>query len=281
MICNQSVTCDVAGCYKDNLIPYKKGVEIMFKNKRTILIFLAIFFLGFYQFSYAAPLLSSPAWTYESNQVSAYIGTSVATAGDVNGDGYDDVIIGAPFYGTGGAAFVFHGSASGLSATPNWIGTGDKSGIMFGYSVASGDVNGDGNSDVIVGAPSWYETYPTLLRGNIFVYFGSSAGLSTTPNWTSVDFVTNINTLSRVYRSSFGYSVASGDVNGDGIDDIIVGAPYYDHDGIENSYSRSGGVLVWYGSHSGFSTYPNNIFMSLEIDSMVGWTVDTMKTTPQ
>ncbi len=68
------------------------------------------------------PLMTSPAWTAESNQASASFGVSVATAGDVNGDGYSDVIVGAsdfdnPTIGEG-RAFVYHGSASGLSVTP-------------------------------------------------------------------------------------------------------------------------------------------------------------------
>ena len=61
------------------------------------------------------------AWTAESDQAGAYFGCSVATAGDVNGDGYSDVIVGAPCYDNGqtdeGRAYVYHGSAAGLSAS--------------------------------------------------------------------------------------------------------------------------------------------------------------------
>ncbi|MBK9226721.1 MAG: FG-GAP repeat protein [Ignavibacteria bacterium] len=85
-------------------------------------------------------------------------GYSVSTAGDVNGDGYSDVIIGAYGFTNSqsgeGAAFVYHGSASGLSLTSNWNAEGNQVNANFGYSVTSaGDVNGDGYSDVIVGAP--------------------------------------------------------------------------------------------------------------------------------
>ncbi len=75
----------------------------------------------------------------------------------MNGDGFADVIVGAPDYDNGhedeGRAFVYHGSAIGLSPTPAWTAEAEQVSSNFGGSVASaGDVNGDGYSDVIVGA---------------------------------------------------------------------------------------------------------------------------------
>src|SRR5439155_22422688 len=95
-------------------------------------------------------------WTAESNQVAAQFGWSVATAGDVNGDGYSDVIVGAPLYSNGegeeGRAFVYLGSASGLAVTAAWTAESDQISAYFGNSVATaGDVNGDGYSRFIVG----------------------------------------------------------------------------------------------------------------------------------
>ena len=70
------------------------------------------------------PVLNGPVWVAESNQIDAWFGISVAVIGDVNGDGYDDVAVGAPFYDAGqineGRAWVFHGSASGPSLGSNW-----------------------------------------------------------------------------------------------------------------------------------------------------------------
>jgi len=103
------------------------------------------------------PLAQSPAWTAESNQNGALFGRSVASAGDVNGDGYSDVIVGALRYDHGqtdeGRAYVYHGSATGLLTGPAWTAESNQIDARFGRSVASvGDVNGDGYSDVIVGA---------------------------------------------------------------------------------------------------------------------------------
>ena len=65
-------------------------------------------------------------------------GFSVSTAGDVNDDGYDDVIVGAPHYTNGGAAFVYHGSEGGLSEKESWTAEGGQAGAQFGSSVYHG-----------------------------------------------------------------------------------------------------------------------------------------------
>src|SRR5438034_1355257 len=99
-------------------------------------------------------------WTAVGHQSGVGFGGSVASAGDVNGDGYDDVIAGAPSYDLGaideGRAFLFLGSPAGLSIAPDWTVEGHQSYAYFGSSVASaGDVNGDGYDDVIAGAPTY------------------------------------------------------------------------------------------------------------------------------
>ena len=69
---------------------------------------------------------ATPAWTAESNQAGAGYGISVGTAGDVNSDGYADIIVGANRYASGeereGAAFVYHGGPAGLATTASWMG---------------------------------------------------------------------------------------------------------------------------------------------------------------
>lgn len=105
----------------------------------------------------ASGLTTSAAWSAESDQADAHFGNAVASAGDVNRDGYGDLIVGARAYNNGvldeGAAFVYLGSASGLATSAAWSTEGGQDNAYLGYAVASaGDVNADGYGDVIVGA---------------------------------------------------------------------------------------------------------------------------------
>ena len=198
----------------------------------------------------ASGLSATPAWTAESDQIGAKFGDSVASAGDVNGDGYSDVIAGASNYSNGqlgeGRAYVFLGSASGLSVTPGWTAESDQEYAFCGYSVASaGDINSDGYSDIIVSA--WKFTNGQINEGRVYVYNGSSSGLSATPAWTAE---------SDQAESRFGNSVASaGDVNGDGCADVIVGADCYD-----NAEENEGRAFAYYGSRNNI-TYSNTAFI--------------------
>ena len=166
---------------------------------------------------------SSADWTYESNGTEVRFGSVVGTAGDVNGDGYSDVIIGAY---SAGIVYVFHGSPTGLSATPDWV---ISRGGYLGWSAASaGDVNGDGYDDVIVGSKLSH-------RGQANVYHGSADGLNTAEAWSMVG---------EYNQAWFGYSVGSaGDVNGDGYADVIIG-----------NQRGPKGAYIFHGSPSGLNT---------------------------
>ena len=128
---------------------------------------------------WAQPLSSSPLWTAESNQLSAEYGATVSTAGDVNGDGYDDVIIGAHLFNNGqtdeGRVFVYYSSAAGPSLTPSWTSEGNQNSADYGNWVANaGDVNADGYDDVIIGAD--LINAPLENEGRAYVYMGSPTG---------------------------------------------------------------------------------------------------------
>ncbi|MFZ1460106.1 MAG: FG-GAP-like repeat-containing protein, partial [Ignavibacteria bacterium] len=188
-------------------------------------------------------LSASANWAAESDQANAYFGTSVSTAGDLNVDGYSDVIIGSFLYDNGetneGRVFVYYGSYSGLSDEVNWTAESNLSDSYFGYSVSSaGDVNKDGFSDLLIGA--YHFTNGQLAEGKAFVYYGSTNQISLHPDWTGICDQEN---------ARYGFSVSgAGDVNNDGFDDVIIGAPTYN-----NGESDVGKVFVYYGSQSGLS----------------------------
>ncbi len=282
------------------------------------------------------PLMTSASWTAEGDRAGAEFGFSVSTAGDINGDGFDDVIVGSPSYDNGqpneGRAFVYLGSPSGLSTTPAWTAESDQGEAKFGFSVSTaGDENGDGYDDVVVGCPRCVIDY--VFAGRAYVYHGSASGLSATPAWTadggqgldayfghSVSAAGNVNG-DRVCRGStdigqngllcsvsvtcpggtcrdlddvvvaglytagppvvyYGgadgdssaaldpgatgrYHVSSaGDVNGDGYDDVIVGNEFY-------------WVWVFYGSSQGIHTLPDWAVGAGQDNTQFGYSVST------
>ena len=163
-------------------------------------------------------------------------GYSVASAGDVNGDGYDDTIVGAPSYDAPslfnvGRAYVYFGGPE-LDDDPDVVITGTAPFDQFGLSVSgAGDVNGDGYDDVLVGAP--FNDVGGADAGRAYVFFGGPA-MNNVPDVT----------FTGAFASDFlGYAVAgAGDVNGDGFDDVAVGAPLHDSGGVDR-----GRVYIYFG----------------------------------
>jgi hypothetical protein len=177
-----------------------------------------------------------------------YFGCSVGAAGDVNGDGYADVLVGA--FGVSsnqGRAYVFHGGP-GADATPDRTLNGGSGDIYFGSSVSTaGDVNGDGYADVIVGAYGYQSS-----RGHAYVFLGGPGA----------DAVADLTLTGEAAGHYFGTSVGTaGDVNGDGYADVIVGANGYDG-GRGRAYVYHGGpgadaladLTLTGGSTSSFGT---------------------------
>ena len=177
------------------------------------------------------PIATTPDWQLEADEANAELGVSVAGAGDVNGDGFSDVIVGASKYDNGetdeGAVFVYYGSSSGLSSTADWKAESNQANSEFGRSVASaGDVNGDGYADIIIGA------YKYDSKGAAFIFMGSNSGLEGTDTIGSNGFIDAVSAEwqgeSDQASAQYGRSVAgAGDVNDDGYDDVIIGRHLY------------------------------------------------------
>jgi len=156
-------------------------------------------------------------------------GTAVSSAGDFNGDGFDDLIIGSPERASGGVVHIVLGRASleslGLDDTPEDLGGRALvgGGAQAGLSVAAaGDVNGDGLADIIVGAPAGNED-----SGRSYVVFGrSGTGTITLSALGNGGFI--IEGASAGDRSGWGVG-GGGDLNGDGLDDLLIGAPATAH----------------------------------------------------
>ena len=211
---------------------------------------------------------------------------------DLNGDGLEDLVVGAPYaqyQGAIGALFIYAGTPKGLASRPavfwggdgnlGWSlaalgnlygkgraafaasafsgssGSGSRTGTVtiyqimgnklqkltvlsgenamdkFGYSLAVGDLNGDGSPDLIVGAPFHSPSTAYYQQGAVYIFFGPAYNPARA-----------IKIPASSYHGGIGFSLAAGDINGDGIDDLLIGA--------------SGRVCVYYGAQGGYFT-PN------------------------
>ena len=177
---------------------------------------------------------------------------------DVNGDGYEDIVIGEYYYnGQQGRAYVFHGGASGIADQD--LGSGGSANTTlegeatsrFGSAVAMGDVNGDGYTDVIVAANQYVKPASTA-NGRVYIFHGGASGISdmsaTSANSTIIG---NANT-------KIGEVAMAGDTNGDGYADLAISSTF----NATNDY-----VYIFHGSASGI---PNK-----DLNPAPGDTADT------
>ncbi|MCV6597453.1 MAG: integrin alpha [Mangrovicoccus sp.] len=188
-----------------------------------------------------------------------FSGSSVASAGDLNGDGYDDVIIGAyRADGAAGASYVVFGKASGFASDIDLSTLSGSDGFRIdgvdpydfsGIPVASaGDLNGDGFDDLIIGA-SGADPQGKDRAGETYVIFGKSDGYAPQLSLADLNSDSGFVITGEAKGDESGISVSTaGDVNGDGIDDIIIGAEYADN----GDKALAGASYVIFGTTDGF-----------------------------
>ena len=181
-------------------------------------------------------------------------------SGDVNGDGFADLVVGAPFEDVGGtvdagAMSVLYGSAGGLTTsgarTFVQVGGAVEAGDQFGSALASGDFNNDGLGDVAAGAP--FEDVGTVPdAGAVSVLYGSAEELTTTGGQAFTQPVSAIEV-----DDVFGFALAAGDFDQDGFADLAAGAPFED---VGRTFN-GGAVSVLYGSAGGLTTTGGQTFV--------------------
>jgi hypothetical protein len=232
------------------------------------------------------PLNRTPEWNTSADGVvsgllsqgqleASLYGFSVAGVGDVNGDSYGDVAVGAPsmvdiFSGSGtlagvGAVFVFYGSPNGLSTIPAKTLQPNTcvAGALFGASIDGGDVTGDGINDIVIGAPADRISLVAGIIpingtvGKVYVYPGGNLSSPNPSNFLSLHLTTTyINLLNISNNALFGFSVAiTEDLNGDGKKDILVGSP---------TFASASLILVKTGAAFLFLSGANNSFPTIQ-----------------
>ena len=191
--------------------------------------------------THAAFVSPYPGWSVASGQASASLGMALDGGGDINGDGFEDVLVGLPGYDDGqaseGAVFMYLGDGTSFEAEPAWIEVSNEPYAFLGGAVSIvGDVNDDGFDDVAIGGWQQDVTFPNEGRTQLFC--GSETGLS--------DIACH-QVFGQQDDAHFGFSLDGGDINGDGFADLIVGAPGFDGEAGEDE----GAVFYYLGSETG------------------------------
>jgi hypothetical protein len=167
-------------------------------------------------------------------------------SGDFNGDGYADLAVAANFADNGaqdnGEVSIYYGGPNGLNSTAAIVltKTPAEKGAFFGREQGVGDVNGDGFIDLIEGVP--FADNGAQDNGEVRVFFGSTSGIHTT-----TDII--LTRRPAAQNNQFGYSIRVGDVNGDGVNDLVVGAWGVDYNG-GSIVADNGEAYIYYSDNA-------------------------------
>ncbi|MFM7202886.1 MAG: MopE-related protein [Myxococcota bacterium] len=172
-------------------------------------------------------------------QAGAALGTVVLNPGDLDGDGADDFAVSAPSHDAekdnAGVVYIFKGPFASSPVLSNTLAriTGNEEGGKFGRTMVSLDANGDGEADLAVGAPE--SNLGGALSGAVYVFFGPLTGtLSSNDADVSIRGIPNAQLGLALDRA--------GDINGDGHEDLLIGAPY---EGTDENARRGSAFLMW------------------------------------
>jgi hypothetical protein len=188
-------------------------------------------------------------------------------AGDFDGDGFDELAVGVPNEAVGavadaGAVHIIQGSIDGLTDAGNQMWVEDNAGIpdtseagdLFGFALAAGDFDSDGRADLAIGVP--LEDLGGIVdAGSVTVMYGTPTGLLTTGSEAWDQDTAGI--LEGAEASDvFGRALETGDFNGDGYDDLAIGAPYEDIGAVNSA----GAVHIIRGSAGGLTDIGDSVW---------------------
>ena len=202
----------------------------------------------------AGGLSATPGTTLNAPGSGLTYFAKVAYAGDLNDDGYDDLAVGANGADSySGAVYIYLGSASGVSTSPDQTLSGSDYGSSgFGFSVAGArDLDNDGYSDLIVGAPGTNST-----KGAAIVFYGGPTGVYTKDVYSLSG--------SGESQANFGYDIATAELNNDFYTDVVITENYISI----AAPAAVGRAYVFLGSANGLSPSPDQVLESPDGDYM-------------
>jgi hypothetical protein len=203
------------------------------------------------------------------------------TAGDFDGEGHDDLVVGVSGEAAGedvwaGAVHILYGGPNGLTAVLDVLLNEDDLGVSagaydgFGKALAAGDFDGDGRDDLAVGAPDrpFIGITPDNV-GAVYVLYGSDTGPSTTRRlfWYQGDLFNLADVPEE--NDQFGYSLATGDFDRSGYCDLVIGVPYEDITYGTETKVDAGAVHVLYGTANGLGDAGDNDLWLVQANSAI------------